>query len=402
MVINKEGIIYYKEPPKDEFSNRCGIAKKQLELNDLDLLFIYSDDRMMHGPGNVRYFSDFPAHFEDVAIIISKVLEPILVTGPECKEYANLVSTIKDVRVIEEFAMPDEDYPFTEMTGISRIVKEIEKAGGEKIRRLGIAGLNIIPFITYTRITEAMGPDIEIVDSDEIIYHIRSQKSDWEKQLMSRGYDLAGSALDEALKILKPGITEIEIAATIEKTQRENGAECAAVDTIVSFGRDNTYPIVNRPGSNRLNKDDFGILTFGPRIHGYNAAIGRPFFIGKPQKAIVEAVKTALEAQIACQQALKPGVQGYEVEAIGRKVLKKAGLEKYFVYSGIHSIGVAEFEPPIFGPKSRDIVKADMVLSIDIPIFLTPWGGIRFEDGFLITENGSKILSDYHREIIYL
>ena len=135
MVINKEGIIYYKEPPKDEFSNRCDTAKKQLELNDLDLLFIYSDDRMMHGPGNVRYFSDFPAHFEDVAIIISKESEPILVSGPECKEYANLVSTIKDVRVIEEFAMPDEDYPFTEMTGISSIVQEIEKAGGEKIKR---------------------------------------------------------------------------------------------------------------------------------------------------------------------------------------------------------------------------------------------------------------------------
>ncbi len=397
-----EDIIYFKEPPKDEFSNRCDIAKKQLELNNLDLLFIYSDDRTMHGPGNVRYFSDFPAHFEDVAIIISKASGPILVTGPECKEYANIVSSIKDIRVIEEFAMPDEDYPFTEMTGISRIVQEIEKAGGGKIKRLGIAGLNIIPFVTYTRITEALGPDIEIVDSDEIIYHIRSQKSDWEKQVIRYGYDLDGSVLDEVLKLLKPGITELEIAAVIEKILRDNGAEGTAVDTIVSFGRENTYPIVNRPGSNSLNKNDFGILTFGPRIHGYNPSIGRPFFIGKPQRAIVEAAKTALEAQIACQQALKPGIMGYEVEAIGRKVLKKAGLEKYFVYSGIHSVGVAEFEPPIFGPKSRDIVKQDMVLSIDIPIFLTPWGGLRFEDGFLIMENGSKILSDYHREIIYL
>lgn len=43
-----------------------------------------------------------------------------------------------------------------------------------------------------------------------------------------------------------------------------------------------------------------------------------------------------------------------------------------------------------------------MVVSVDIPIFITPWGGLRFEDGFLIKENSNKILSDYCRELIYI
>ena len=102
-------------PTKDEFVSRWNAAKEQLETSNLDLLFVYSNDRAMHGPGNVRYFSDFPAHFEDTAVLIAKEGEPVLLTGPECKEYAQTVSFIDDIRVIEEFAMPDEEYPFTEM-----------------------------------------------------------------------------------------------------------------------------------------------------------------------------------------------------------------------------------------------------------------------------------------------
>jgi Xaa-Pro aminopeptidase len=174
------------------------------------------------------------------------------------------------------------------------------------------------------------------------------------------------------------------------------------VDTIVAFGGKNTHPIVNRPGFTQLKREDFGLLTFGPRLHGYNPSIGRPFFVGGGHDEIVEVAKIALDAQMECEQALEPGRVGSEVEAIGRKVLSRHGLERYFVYAGIHSVGVAEFEPPILAPKSEDVVRPGMVFSIDIPIFLAPWGGLRMEDGFLITDDGCEHISDYRREIIRL
>ena len=34
----------------------------------------------------------------------------------------------------------------------------------------------------------------------------------------------------------------------------------------------------------------------------------------------------------------------------------------------------------------------DMVISIDIPLFNTPWGGLRIEDGYLITAHGAELL----------
>jgi len=89
-----------------------------------------------------------------------------------------------------------------------------------------------------------------------------------------------------------------------------------------------------------------------------------------------------------------PGNVGCEVEAMGREIMKEAGYEKNFMYSGLHSIGVIEFEPPILGPSSDTVIEKDMVISIDIPLYEAEINGMRVEDGYLITENGPERLTD--------
>ena len=79
---------------------------------------------------------------------------------------------------------------------------------------------------------------------------------------------------------------------------------------------------------------------------------------------------------------------------MGRQVMKEAGYEKNFMYSGLHSVGVIEFEPPILGPSSNTIIQKDMVISVDIPLFEADVQGMRMEDGYLITETGCRRLTD--------
>ena len=81
------------------------------------------------------------------------------------------------------------------------------------------------------------------------------------------------------------------------------------------------------------------------------------------------------------------------MELIGRQMVAEAGLGQYFLYSGVHSVGVIEVEPPILRPSSPSILEQDMVISIDIPLFNTPWGGLRIEDGYLIAASGAKPLN---------
>ncbi len=62
-------------------------------------------------------------------------------------------------------------------------------------------------------------------------------------------------------------------------------------------------------------------------------------------------------------------------------------------------MGVIEFEPPIFGPASPPVLEEDMVISIDIPVFNTPWGGLRIEDGYVVTAAGAEPLDRTPHEI---
>jgi Xaa-Pro aminopeptidase len=172
---------------------------------------------------------------------------------------------------------------------------------------------------------------------------------------------------------------------------RHTGAEGTGIDTIVASGT-NTRPILARSTLKIIQPDELVLLTIAPRYEGYHAAIGRPVLVGEVNPEIRRALDVAVKAQKACHAALHPGIEGREVEAIGRNIVEDAGLGQYFLYSGVHSVGVIEFEPPIFGPSSDARLKKDMIISVDIPMFNAPWGGLRIEDGYLITEMGAEQL----------
>ena len=103
--------------------------------------------------------------------------------------------------------------------------------------------------------------------------------------------------------------------------------------------------------------------------------------VGNPGAEIRRALDVAVRPNRRVAR-VAPGIEGRAVEAIGRQIVAEGNLGQYFLYSGVHSVGVIEFEPPIFGPSSPATLKEDMVISIDIPMFNTPWGGLRIENGY--------------------
>jgi Xaa-Pro aminopeptidase len=236
-------------------------------------------------------------------------------------------------------------------------------------------------------------PQAKWVDVENAICDLRAQKSESEIEVIRYAYRIAEIGLNAALSTIKEGTTEREIAAEIESAMRRAGAEGTGIDTIVASGPNNR-PILARSTFRRIRANDLVLLTIAPRYEGYHAAIGRPVIVGDPGAEILHAIDVAAKAQEACFNALKPGIPGREVEKIGRRIVESDGLGPYFLYSGVHSVGVIEFEPPIFGPTSQAELKEDMIISIDIPMFNAPWGGLRIEDGYLISENGAEKLHD--------
>ena len=375
--------------PKSEYPVRWKRVQGLMAELDLDIVLAYADDRAVFGPAHARWLADIPVHFEPVCILIPSAGDPVLLCGPESDEYCRIRGKIRDIIVLKEFTHPDEDYLYTEIRGLKEIVSGLSSISNE-VGRIGLAGRSLIG-ADLLESFEAAFPSAKWLDIENEMCNLRAVKSEAELDIIRHTYKIAEIGVEAAVKAIKPGITERDVAAEIESAMRRAGAEGTGIDTIVASGP-NSRPILARSTFRKIEINDLVLLTVAPRYEGYHAAIGRVVLVGNPGEKIERALDTAVKAQEACYKAIKPGIEGREVEKIGRQIVEDAGLGKYFLYSGIHSVGVIEFEPPIFGPGSSAVLEKGMIVSVDIPMFNTPWGGIRVEDGYLVTEPGVERL----------
>ena len=377
--------------PPGEYPARWHRVQELMDRDDLDLLLAYADDRATFGPAHARWLANFPVHFEPACIVLARTGRPVLLCGPESDQYALLAGRIPDVRVLREFTHPDEDYPYSRIQGLAEVVVELTGSAGA-VRRVGLAGRGLMSYDFLSALQHAL-PGVAWQDVESAMCDLRAVKTPAEQAVIRHAYRIAELGLAAAVAATAPGVSERAIAAEAEAAMRRAGAEGTGIDTIVAAGP-RARPILARSTFASVAENDLVLLTVAPRYEGYHAAIGRPVLVGSPNSEALHALEVAICAQEACFAALRPGVEGRAVEAIGRHIVEEAGLGNFFLYSGVHSVGVIEFEPPIFGPSSSARLAAGMVISVDIPMFNAPWGGLRVEDGYLVTETGAEKLHD--------
>lgn len=376
--------------PREEYPIRWEKVKNVMKENNLDILLTYSDDRATYGNAYGRYYTNVPSHFEPVLLMFTQDRDPIILTGPETDGYAQEVGIIQELKIIQELAPDDEDYLFSVIRPLKEIMKECVP---HEIKRVGLAGKVYMGAELYEAVAAAC-EGCEMVNADKLIGDMRGVKSEAELAVIKRAYEIADMGMQAAIDAIKPGVTEREVAAEAEYVMRKNGAEGFGIDTMVASGS-NTRHIIARTSNRVIEENDFVVVTVAPRYEGYHGACARPVFVGTPDPETLAAAEAVVKAQELCGANLLVGKVGSEVEAMGREVMKEAGYEKNFMYSGLHSIGVIEFEAPILGPSSDTVIAKDMVISIDIPLFEAEnIDGMRLECGYHITENGPEKLSN--------
>jgi Xaa-Pro aminopeptidase len=382
--------------PVAEFAERRRRLRERMAADGVDLFIAYSDDRAAFGQQHARYLFNYQPHFEPALTVVPLEGESFIATGPESEALVRGSSYCENVRVVDAFAHPDEEYPFSKIGRLADALAPI-RARGSRWHRTAIAGGDAIP----KRIWDALAAAIEgeVVAGDGLILRLRAVKSRAEIEVIRQAYRIAEAGTATALAAIAPGVTEREIAAEAEHVMRRMGSEGMGIDTIVGSGKDNTIAIITRTTNRRIGAGDHILITLAPRYEGYHAAIGRVAAVGRVNERIEQAVKVAISAQEAAASTLRPGVTGAEIDRLARGVCRASGLDRYFAYSGVHSVGLVEFEAPILTSKSVEPLSADMVFSIDIPVFFAPWGGLRIEDGYLITSSGAEALQTISKDI---
>jgi Xaa-Pro aminopeptidase len=194
------------------------------------------------------------------------------------------------------------------------------------------------------------------------------------------------------LTYLEPGLTETEVAATLEYAARLGGAEGMSFETIVASGERSALPH-GRATQAKVPKRGFVTLDFGVILDGYLSDMTRTVHMGKAMPGGRDVYDFVLEAQEAAVAAVAPGVTAGEVDEAARSVLRKVKLDKYFSHSTGHGVGLEIHEGPRLAAKQKQVLEQGMVITIEPGVYIPGRFGLRIEDMVLVTARGGEILT---------
>jgi Xaa-Pro aminopeptidase len=231
-----------------------------------------------------------------------------------------------------------------------------------------------------------------------IIEQLRMVKSAAEIDLIRRSVLTNSAAFERTISRLKPRVTENDVAAELEYQMRRTGAEKPAFETIVAAGPRSALPHA-QPTSERLTPNRLLLIDMGAVQAGYCSDMTRMLHLGKPGVMARKLHKAVLEAQLAAIDAVRENTSASAVDRAARRVLKGHGLDKLFVHSTGHGLGLEIHEPPRIGKRDKTRLKAGMVVTIEPGAYMEGFGGVRIEDTVLVTRSGCEVLTPTRKEL---
>jgi len=291
--------------------------------------------------------------------------------------------------------------------GLIRAVAEALK-GRRGAIRLGIAPAQVT-VAQKTALQLAAGARVRWLAAPDLIERLRAVKDPDELARMRQSARLISDVWTASVRHVKPGVSELAVAAEIEGSMKLQGASGPSFETIVASGPRSAWPHA-RPTPKLLRKNELVVLDQGAILRDYCSDMTRTVFLGRSSVGARAGVRNkvrslyaaVLEAQEAAMAAIRPGISAASVDVAARKVFKRLGLERYFTHSTGHGLGLEIHEMPRLGRGEETLLEAGMVVTVEPGVYVERLGGIRIEDEVLVTSQGAEVLTSASREFLEL
>jgi Xaa-Pro aminopeptidase len=264
------------------------------------------------------------------------------------------------------------------------------QAAKKKIRRLGFER-GRISFDTHDALRSLLPLGAALRPVAGQVERLRMRKSPAEIETIRAAVAINSEAFEQGIRAITPNMTESGLAAEIEYRMRHLGADKPSFETIVAAGERSALPHAS-PGSSPLG-GGLVLIDMGATLRGYSSDMTRMLFLGRPGRRVKELYKAVLEAQLAAIDAVRPGVSAGSVDRAARRVLAKHGLDKAFLHSTGHGLGLEIHEPPRLGKREKTLLETGMAITIEPGAYIEGFGGVRIEDTVVVTASGCEILT---------
>jgi Xaa-Pro aminopeptidase len=240
---------------------------------------------------------------------------------------------------------------------------------------------------------------VTLKDSPSVVERFRMVKDSDELQRIRAAIALGAKLFDRALEVLRPGVKEVEVAAEMEYAARRGGAEEMSFPTIIASGARSALPH-GRASEQAIAAGGFVVCDFGVILSGYCSDETRTVWVGAVPEDARLAYEAVKEAQQAAIDAVRPGIAVGEVDAAARKVLRKAGLGRYFTHSTGHGVGLEIHETPRVADGQSEILKPGMVITIEPGVYFPGKWGVRIEDMVAVTVGGCEVMTPTSKDFL--
>jgi len=316
--------------------------------------------------------------------------------------------------------------PIERPKAISHILKK--QAG---LKRIGLEG-DVLP-MNVLRQLERIFPQSEFVDISKGIKQVRMIKSPYEIDQLRRSAKILDEVFEFAKEILKPGMTEIEAESILIELGRRRGHQGITrmrawnqdmVNASVLSGNSGAVlthldvsvigpgisPAFPQGSSYNLIEKNVPIqIDFSIAYNGYITDGTRTYVIGALSQRLMDAYQVVLEIRDEMEKFAKLGIPCSELYHLCSKIVKKRGLEDYFIgtkkdqapFVG-HGIGLEIDELPLLARGSSHPLEIGMVFAFEPKFIFPEIGVVALEDDYVVTEDGVERLTHAEDNIIVI
>ena len=236
--------------------------------------------------------------------------------------------------------------------------------------------------------------DMRLGDEFKVFKVIRKPyidpKDEEEIANIRKACEITDKCFDYLLKYIKKGMTEKQIANSVEKFFKENGASGTSFDTIIASGENSSIPHAV-PTDRRIQAGDIITIDMGCKYNGYCSDMTRTVFVEYAKESEKKVYDLVLKNQNLALIQMEDGVN---TKNIAKMIECNFKLDDYeLVHALGHGVGLEIHEDPIISTKSERILKAGMCVTDEPGIYLPGKFGIRIEDTVLIKETGCEVLT---------
>ncbi|MFT7667745.1 MAG: Xaa-Pro aminopeptidase [Planctomycetota bacterium] len=252
------------------------------------------------------------------------------------------------------------------------------------------AGKDGVLAVDEVTIAELVEHEIEVKRGRKELNLLQKVKSLEEQAALQTAVDITLASLADATVIAVPGAWEYMAEAAIEGGFRRRGAEFLAFPSICGSGINSCY-LHYRANNRQLQDGELLLMDVGAKYMGYSADITRTIPVnGKFSERQREIYTLVYDAQQLAAAALKPGLSMRDLHNMVVEFFDEKGYREYFKHGLGHHLGIRVHDVPGF----RGVLEEGMLVTIEPGIYINEEKlGVRIEDDYLVTKDGSIKLS---------